>query len=109
MNQKSKLVILTMLVLAIMASPAMAQGEAGGTAASGGADWAALGAAFTLGVAAFAGALGQAKAVAAACSGMARNPGATGNIRTTLIIGLAFIESLVIYALLIALKGFKFF
>jgi F-type H+-transporting ATPase subunit c len=33
---------------------------------------------------------------------MARNPGAAGNIRTTLIIGLALIESLVIYALLIA-------
>lgn len=103
MNQKSKLVLMTMLLLAVMASPAMAQET--GAAHAAGPDWGTLGAAFAIGVAAFAGALGQAKATAAACSGMARNPGATGNIRTTLIIGLAFIESLVIYALVIALKG----
>ena len=34
---------------------------------------------------------------------MARNPGAAGDIRTSLIIGLALIESLVIYVLLVAL------
>jgi F-type H+-transporting ATPase subunit c len=38
-----------------------------------------------------------------ACEGVARNPGASGKITTTLIIGLAMIESLAIYALLVAL------
>ena len=46
--------------------------------------------------------LGQGKAVVAACEGIARNPQAAGNIRTTMIIGLALIEALVIYALVAA-------
>lgn len=51
--------------------------------------------------AAFCG-MGQGKAVAAACEGIARNPQAAGNIRTTMIIGLALIEALVIYVLVAA-------
>jgi F-type H+-transporting ATPase subunit c len=46
--------------------------------------------------------LGQGKAVMAACEGVARNPQAAGNIRTTMIIGLALIEALVIYVLVAA-------
>lgn len=46
--------------------------------------------------------LGQGKAVATACEGVARNPQAAGNIRTTMIIGLALIEALVIYVLVAA-------
>jgi F-type H+-transporting ATPase subunit c len=46
--------------------------------------------------------LAQGKAVAAACEGIARNPQAAGEIRTTMIIGLALIEALVIYALVAA-------
>ena len=57
---------------------------------------------FVLGIAAAAGAIGQSRAIVAACEGIARNPGAAGPIRLVMIIGLALIESLVIYALLIA-------
>ena len=46
--------------------------------------------------------LGQGKAVAAAVEGVARNPQAAGNIRTTMLIGLALIEALVIYVLVAA-------
>ncbi len=46
--------------------------------------------------------LAQGKAVAAAVEGVARNPQAAGNIRTTMIIGLALIEALVIYVLVAA-------
>lgn len=46
--------------------------------------------------------MGQGKAVVAACEGIARNPQAAGNIRTTMIIGLALIEALVIYVLVAA-------
>ena len=46
--------------------------------------------------------LGMGKAIAAACEGIARNPQAAGNIRTTMIIGLALIEALVIYAMVVA-------
>lgn len=44
-------------------------------------------------------ALGQGRAIAAAMEGMARQPEAAGTIQTAMIIGLAIIESLVIYAL----------
>jgi F-type H+-transporting ATPase subunit c len=47
--------------------------------------------------------LAQGKAIAAALEGIARQPSAAGRIQTTMIIGLAMIESLAIYVLLIAL------
>ena len=63
-----------------------------------------LAAALAIGVAAFGGALGQGRAAAAALEGIARNPNARGDIFTPLILSLALIESLVIYALLIAFQ-----
>lgn len=62
----------------------------------------ALGAGLAIGVAALGGALGQAKTAASALEGIARNPAAQGKIFTPMIIGLALIESLVIYAFVIA-------
>jgi F-type H+-transporting ATPase subunit c len=103
MSPKIKTVCLLLVTLALVAAPGFAQEGEAGAADGGGVAWGALAAAFAIGVAAIGGALGQGKATSAAVSGMARNPGAAGNIRTTLIIGLALIESLVIYALLIAL------
>jgi F-type H+-transporting ATPase subunit c len=47
--------------------------------------------------------LGQARAIAAALEGMARQPGAAARIQTAMIIGLALIESLAIYTLVIAI------
>ena len=55
-----------------------------------------------LGLAALGGGIGMGKAIASACEGIARNPQAAGNIRTNMIIGLALIESLVIYAFALA-------
>ena len=63
----------------------------------------ALGIALGIGVAAAGGSMGQGNAIKAACEGTARNPDASGKISQSLILGLAFIESLVIYALLVAL------
>lgn len=59
-----------------------------------------LGVAFGLPIAAFGCGLGQGRATAAALEGMARQPEASSTIQTAMIIGLALIESLVIYALL---------
>lgn len=47
--------------------------------------------------------LGQGMAVKSAVEGVSRNPGASGKILTTMMIGLAMIESLAIYALVICL------
>lgn len=58
---------------------------------------------FGVAVAAFGGALGQGRAVAAALEGLARQPEAGPRLLTLLIIGLAFVESLTIYALVMSL------
>lgn len=53
-------------------------------------------------IAAGLGALGQGRIGASAVEGAARNPSAAGRIQTMMILGLALIESLVLFALLIA-------
>jgi F-type H+-transporting ATPase subunit c len=58
-----------------------------------------LGVAIGLPIAVIGAGLGQGRAVAAGLEGMARQPEAAGTIQTAMIIGLAIIESLVIYAL----------
>jgi F-type H+-transporting ATPase subunit c len=63
----------------------------------------ALGAGLGIGLAALGGGIGQGRAAGSALEGIARNPGAAGQIRGPMILGLALIESLVIYALIIAL------
>lgn len=62
----------------------------------------AIAAGFGIAIAAFGGALGQGKAAAATLEGIARNPGAAGKMFVPMILALALIESLVIYALVIA-------
>ena len=64
--------------------------------------YAYIAAGLAIGIAAFGGALGQGRAAAAALEGIARNPNASGKLFTPMILGLALIESLVIYALVIA-------
>lgn len=66
--------------------------------------FAALAAGLGIGLAAAGGAIGQGRAAAAALEGIARNPNASGKIFTPMILGLALIESLVIYALIIAFQ-----
>ena len=56
-----------------------------------------------LGIAAAGGAIGQGRAAAAALDGISRNPGASGKIFTPMILGLALIESLVIYSLVVSI------
>jgi F-type H+-transporting ATPase subunit c len=61
----------------------------------------ALAAGIGFAIAVLGGALGQSRIGAAACEGAARNPGAAGRIQTMMILGLALIESLVLFALLV--------
>ncbi|HET9626812.1 MAG TPA: ATP synthase F0 subunit C [Kofleriaceae bacterium] len=63
----------------------------------------AIASALGIAIAALGGGIGQGRAAAAALEGIARNPGAAGQIRGPMILGLALIESLVIYALIISL------
>jgi F-type H+-transporting ATPase subunit c len=95
-----------MVAMVAVASPVFAQDAAAAPAASSGMGWqvwSIITAGFALGIAAFGGALGQGRAVAAAAEGIARNPSAAGEIRGALILGLVLIESLVIYAFVVSL------
>lgn len=94
---------LSFLFTAFMAAPALAQDAAEKASGTGDAGWIAIAAGLAIGIAAFGGSLGQGKAAAAALEGIARNPGAAGKIQGPMILGLALIESLVIYAFVIAI------
>lgn len=89
---------LVFLSSALVFAQDIAMGEGGG------ADWKGAAMAIALGLAAIGGALGQGRAISAALEGIARNPSAQDKIFTPMILGLAFIESLVIFTLV-----YKFF
>ena len=96
--RKLMLGMFALLAITMMTMPAYAQG---GTAPASEKSWFAIASAFGMAVAAGLAALGQGKVGAAACEGMARNPGARPGIQLALILGLAFIESLVLFTLVI--------
>jgi F-type H+-transporting ATPase subunit c len=79
------------------AVPAFAQGAA----PAGATNWVAITAGFSMAIASAVCGLAQAKATAAAAEGLARNPAARPGIQLALILGLALIESLALYTLVI--------
>lgn len=95
---KSKLLLL-MLAMLVLASPIFAQTT--DAAKDPNHHWLWVAAGFSMAIASAVCGLAQGKAVAAACEGVARNPGAARTIQLFLILGLAFIESLSLYTLVI--------
>lgn len=91
----------TGLVVAGLASAplAMAAEEAAGGASGG---MIALGAGLAIGLGALGCGMGQGRAVASAMESIGRNPSSVDRLMTPMIIGLALIESIAIYALVIA-------
>jgi F-type H+-transporting ATPase subunit c len=87
------------LFLLFVASPIFAQGTAGGAEKTS--DIMYFGAAIGMAIASGLCGLGQGRAVASSAEAVARNPGARAGIQTLLVLGLAFIESLAIFTLLI--------
>jgi F-type H+-transporting ATPase subunit c len=101
MSKKTAFIFLAIVILSV-AMPSYAQG---GEAASTSFYWAIpLGAGAAIGIAAGLCGLGQGKATASAVEAMARNPGARPGIFIFLLLGLALIESLALYALVIAFQ-----
>jgi len=96
---KKLLFLLFLIALVAMVQPAMAQDAAGAGEVN---KWIAIASAFGLGFASAVCGIAQSIAFRSAADGIARNPGAADTIRGMLILGLAFIESLAIYVLLIA-------
>ena len=88
------------IVGVFLAAPIFAQG-AGASAASSTVNWVALTSGFAMAIASAGCAFAQGKAAAAACEGLARNPGARPGIQLALLLALIFIESLSLYTLAI--------
>ena len=102
MLKKMWIKLFPVMGLVMLAAPALAaESYAGGESINKG--LIALAAGLAISIAAAGGALGQSKGVAAALEGIARNPSASGKLVTPMIIGLALIESLVIYSLIVSL------
>lgn len=88
--------------LTTLASSQAFAAEAGSSNAFDVQSMAALGAGIAIGLAVLGGTSGQGKAASAALEGISRNPGAASRIQTPMILGLALIESLVLFAFVIA-------
>ncbi len=104
--RKALVIGFSTLVSMLFASLAMAAepGAAGASAGLGSFfSYAVMAAGFGIGIAALGTGIGQGLAVKSSVEGIARNPEASGKITVTMLIGLAMIESLCIYALVVAL------
>jgi F-type H+-transporting ATPase subunit c len=96
--KRAVLLLAVVLAVTILAPAAFAQ-EAG--AGGGGKGLAAIAAGVGMAIAAFGAGLGQGRVASSACEGIARNPGAAGAIRASMILGLVFIETLALFTLAI--------
>jgi len=98
-----KVTVMTTLMVLGLASVSMASD--GGAASAGVSNMAlvCIAAALSVGLAALGCGIGMGSACEGACVGTARNPEASGKITVTMILGMALIESLTIYGLVISL------
>ena len=102
--KKLKFVFFALLAIALLAAASFAQAGGGGAGAyneSYVAASKAIGGGIGFGLAAGLAGIGQGLVGSRAAEGAARNPGAAGTVQTMMIIALALIESLVLFALLI--------
>ena len=103
MSRKSKLSVFLATFAATFLVPALAFAQQAAPANKFDSNTGfAMAAGFAIGVAALGGGLGQGRAAAAALEGISRNPGAAARIQTPMILGLALIESLVLFAFVVA-------
>jgi F-type H+-transporting ATPase subunit c len=105
---KKTLLTLSALAMGVAAHAAEATAAAPAAVAAPGGWNAKMVAALALAIAAFGGAIGQGLATGKAVESIARQPEAANDIRSALLLGLALIEALTIYALLIAFVAFFF-
>lgn len=98
--KKFKYVAYSVLALALLSMTAFAQGGADNEFTVNASR--AIGAGVGFGIAAGFAGIGQGLVGRGATEGVARNPGAASTVQTIMIIALALIESLVLFALLIA-------
>ena len=100
---KKLAIVLMVLVLALALAPAAMAAEEAGVDSANILYYAlaALGCCLGIGLAALGTGIGMGHGIRGACEGVARNPGVSNKIMTTMIVGLALVESLAIYALVV--------
>jgi F-type H+-transporting ATPase subunit c len=97
---RARLFVMSALMTLMAVATAAAQDATPGGGGSGNSWFIPGDVAFAVAIAAFGGAMADGRAIAAACEGTARNPGAGGRIFTMLLLGLALIETLVLFTFL---------
>jgi F-type H+-transporting ATPase subunit c len=105
--RKLNLLFIAVVGILLSAMPAFAQAGDAAAQVDNSAGLKAIAAGVGFSIAVFGGAIGQSRIGAAACEGAARNPGAAPKIQTMMILGLALIESLVLFALVIVFVKVK--
>jgi F-type H+-transporting ATPase subunit c len=106
--KKLRIPFFALVGLMLTAVPAFAQAAAPASdAAATAAGYRYIAAGIGFAIAVLGGALGQSRVAAAACEGTARNPGASARIQTMMILGLALIESLVLFALVVVFAALR--
>lgn len=101
--KKLRYVLFAVVGVLMTAAPAFAQTP--GTGAGTGGSLINITGALAVAIAAAGGAIGDGRAIAAACEGTARNPGAGGRIFTMMLLGCVLIETLVLFTFLLAFLG----
>ncbi len=109
MRRLTAVLLLSFVMLCLLAPLALAEEAAAPEAQQGSFNkmyyygMAAVGCGLAIGFGALGAGIGQGIGTSKACEGIARNPATAGKVTTTLIIGLAMMESLTIYALVVVL------
>ena len=98
---KATLLGLVTLAMGLFYTVPLLGAQAAGGSTGGGTDWVPIGAGVGMAIASGLCGLGQGRAAAGACEGVARNPGARPGIFLFLILGLIFIEFLALYTFVI--------
>jgi F-type H+-transporting ATPase subunit c len=101
MGRKMTLLLLLGFLFLALAVPAYAQAE--GDQSQSDRQWLLISSCFGMALAAAGCGYAQSRALAAACEGVSRNPGATDTIRIFIFLGLAFIEFLALLTFVVIL------
>ncbi|RMG51999.1 MAG: hypothetical protein D6723_09560 [Acidobacteria bacterium] len=95
MNHLVKKLLMTCFSFLTLSAPVFAQGEQAAGPGDDAYRYIAIG--FGMGIAAGLAALGDGRAISSACEGIARNPSAGARVQTAMLIGVVFIETLIIF------------
>jgi F-type H+-transporting ATPase subunit c len=95
--KKAAIVVLALAAVMMIVPAAFAQGTAEPAKPPVNPTTLVLAVGFGVAIAAVGGGLGQGRIAAAACEGIARNPGAAGGVRAAMILGLVFVETLTLF------------